>query len=258
MRHCLLTILLLAGAPASAQQPAWRAAADSAFSTFDRTSSPGCALGVVQRGDLVYARGYGMANLETRTPITPETAFYIASTSKQFTAAAVSLLASEGRLDLDAPLKRWFPELPAWADSVTLVLFVLGSPNTLQVADVRTGRADTAGTSIGRSLHRIPGQRLVSFVHKASRDEWWLATLDPYSRSVERMVRMPAGVEDYAWTPEGIAIAGDGSALKAYDPRRSDGWQTIADLSSSGLGEITRLAVSPSGDAIAIVAVPRP
>ncbi|HSA54885.1 MAG TPA: hypothetical protein VLE53_04235 [Gemmatimonadaceae bacterium] len=144
----------------------------------------------------------------------------------------------------------------AWADSVTLALFVLGSPNTLQVADTRTGRADTAGTSIGRSLHRIPGQRLVSFVHKASRDEWWLAVLDPYSRSVERMVRMPAGVEDYAWTPEGIAIAGDGSTLKAYDPRRRGGWETIADLASSGLGEITRLAVSPRGDAIAIVAVP--
>lgn len=120
MIRSLVAILLLTGAiPAPAQQPSWRAAVDSVFQSLDRTTSPGCALGVVQQGELVYARGYGMANLETGTPITPETAFYIASTSKQFTAAAISLLAGEGRLDLDAPVRHWFPELPAWADSVT-------------------------------------------------------------------------------------------------------------------------------------------
>jgi len=144
----------------------------------------------------------------------------------------------------------------AWADSVTLALFVLGSPNTLQVADTRTGAADTIVTSIGRSLHRVPGQRRVSFVHKGDRDEWWLVVLDPATREMQRLVRMPAGVEDYAWTPDGVAIAGEGSTLKAFDPRRGDGWQTIGDLAASGLGEITRLAISPGGDAIAIVAVP--
>lgn len=144
----------------------------------------------------------------------------------------------------------------AWADSVTLALFVLGSPNTLQLADTRTGTSDTVVTSIGRSLHRVPGQRRVSFVHKVSREEWWLVLLDPATKEMQRLVRMPAGVEDYAWTPDGIAIAGDGSALKAFDPRRGGEWETIGDLAASGFGEITRLAVSPRGDAIAIVAVP--
>jgi dipeptidyl aminopeptidase/acylaminoacyl peptidase len=146
----------------------------------------------------------------------------------------------------------------AWADSVTLALFVLGSPNTLQLADTRTGRADTITTSIGRSLHRVPGTGRVSFVHKVSREEWWLTTLDPASRATERLVRMPQGVEDYAWTPDGVAIAGEGSVLKAFDPRRGGGWDVVGDLASSGLGQITRLAVSPRGDAIAIVAVPAP
>jgi CubicO group peptidase (beta-lactamase class C family) len=103
-----------------AQQPAWRAAVDSVFRAVDRTDAPGCALGVVQRGELVYARGYGLASLEHRVPITPATAFYIASTSKQFTAAAVALLAMEGTLDLDGSIRRWIPELPAWADSITV------------------------------------------------------------------------------------------------------------------------------------------
>lgn len=144
----------------------------------------------------------------------------------------------------------------AWADSVTLALFVLGSPNTLQVADTRTGASDTIVTNIGRSLHRVPGQRRVSFVHKVSREEWWLVVLDPATREAQRLVRMPSGVEDYAWTPEGVAIAGEGSALMAYDPRRGGPWERIGDLAASGLSEITRLAVSPRGDAIAIVALP--
>lgn len=144
----------------------------------------------------------------------------------------------------------------AWVDSVTLALFVLGSPNTLQLASTRTGTSDTVVTSIGRSLHRVPGQRRVSFVHKASREEWWLVLLDPSTRAMQRLVRMPAGVEDYAWTPDGVAIAGEGSVLKSFDPRRGGGWEAVGDLAPSGLGEITRLAISPRGDAIAIVAVP--
>jgi dipeptidyl aminopeptidase/acylaminoacyl peptidase len=145
----------------------------------------------------------------------------------------------------------------AWADSQTLALFVLGSPNTLQIADTRTGRADTVTTSIGRSLHRIPGTPRVSFVHKASREEWWLMALDARARVPERLVRMPPGVEDYAWTPDGIAIAGEGSVLKAFDPKRGATWEPVGDLASSGVGQITRLAVSPRGDAIAVVAVPQ-
>jgi dipeptidyl aminopeptidase/acylaminoacyl peptidase len=144
----------------------------------------------------------------------------------------------------------------AWVDSVTLALFVLGSPNTLQVADTRTGRADTVATSIGRSLHRVPGQRRVSFVHKVSRTEWWLVLLDPASRAMERLVRMPAGVEDYAWTPDGRVVIGEKSVLRSFDPRGSGGWETVADLASGGVAEITRLAVSPRGEAIAIVGVP--
>lgn len=103
-----------------AQQPAWGPAVDSVFRAVDRTDAPGCALGVVQQGELVYARGYGLASLEHRVPITPETAFYIASTSKQFTAAAVALVALDGRLDLDGSIRRWIPELPAWADRITV------------------------------------------------------------------------------------------------------------------------------------------
>ncbi len=144
----------------------------------------------------------------------------------------------------------------AWADSTTLALYVLGNPNTLQLADTRTGRADTVATNIGRSLHPVLGAHRVSFVRRVSRDESWIELLDPETRAIQRIVKLPAGVEDYAWTPDGMLLVGMGSLLLRCDPRRGATWETVADLSSSGLTSITRLAVSPGGDAIAIVAVP--
>ena len=142
-----------------------------------------------------------------------------------------------------------------WANDTLLALFVLGSPNTLQLAATTTGRGDTIVTSIGRSLHTTrDGQ--VSFVHKVSNEEWWLTLLDPKTREQKRLIRMPRRVEDYAWTPDGVVLAGEGSVLKSYDPRRGGDWETVADLASYGLSGITRLSVSPRGDAVAIVAAP--
>jgi hypothetical protein len=142
-----------------------------------------------------------------------------------------------------------------WANDTLLALFVLGSPNTLQLASTTTGRGDTIVTGIGRSLHTTrEGQ--VSFVHKVSNDEWWLTILDPMTRQQRRLVKMPRRVEDYAWTPDGLVLLGEGSVLKSYDPRRGGDWEVVADLAQYGLTGITRLSVSPRGDAVAVVAVP--
>lgn len=144
-----------------------------------------------------------------------------------------------------------------WVNDTLLALFVLGSPNTLQLASTRTGRGDTITTSIGRSLHTTrDGQ--VSFVHKVSDGEWWLVLLDPRTKEQRRLVQMPRRVEDYAWTPSGVVLAGEGSVLKAFDPRRGGDWEVVADLAQYGLAGITRLSVSPRENAIAVVAQPAP
>lgn len=83
---------------------------DAVFAPFDRDGSPGYAIGVVKAGTLVYARGYGRANLDDNVPITPRTSFHLASLSKQFTAAAIALLINDGSLTLDAPLATFYPE----------------------------------------------------------------------------------------------------------------------------------------------------
>jgi len=93
--------------------PDW-GAVDRVFERFDRSDTPGCALGVVQDGELVYARGYGLANLDHGIAISPQSVFRTGSVSKQFTAAAVAIAAREGALSLDDPVRKWIPTLPAY------------------------------------------------------------------------------------------------------------------------------------------------
>jgi CubicO group peptidase (beta-lactamase class C family) len=93
---------------------------DTLFARFERPGSPGCALGVYRDGRLVYAQGYGSAQLELDVPITPATVFDIGSTSKQFTAMSILLLAKDGRLSLDDDVRRFLPELPSYGRPITI------------------------------------------------------------------------------------------------------------------------------------------
>ncbi len=93
---------------------------DAVFAHWDRPGSPGCALAVAKDGVLSYSRGYGNANLDYDIPITPQTVFDVASVTKQFTAAVLSMLALEGRVSLDDDVREWLPELPEYERPITL------------------------------------------------------------------------------------------------------------------------------------------
>ena len=93
---------------------------DKLFEKWDSTVSPGVSLGIIQNGEFIYKRGYGMANLEHNVPITPETVFRIGSTSKQFTAACIAILSLQGKLSLDDDIRKYIPELPAYDKPITV------------------------------------------------------------------------------------------------------------------------------------------
>lgn len=93
---------------------------DSVFAHLDRTTSPGCALGVSEGGRPVYQRGYGMADLQHGLAITPASIFHVASISKQFAAVAVALLAEEGKLSLDDDVRTHVPEVPDHGARITV------------------------------------------------------------------------------------------------------------------------------------------
>jgi CubicO group peptidase (beta-lactamase class C family) len=96
------------------------ASTEAMFARFAGSVQPGCAVGVIRGGELIHAAGYGFADMEQGTRIDADTVFNIASTSKQFTAFALMLLAREGELSLDDSVRRYVPELPAYADIVSL------------------------------------------------------------------------------------------------------------------------------------------
>lgn len=85
---------------------------DSLFIQWDNSNSPGCAIGIVRNDSPIYAKGYGMANLEFSIPITPETIFYMASVSKQFTAYSIILLSRQGKIELGDDIHVYLPWFP--------------------------------------------------------------------------------------------------------------------------------------------------
>ena len=92
---------------------------DSIFSAYNR-QTPGCAVAAVDGSRTVLAQGFGMASLEHDLPITPTSAFYAASVSKQFTAFAVAMLAGQGKLSLDDDVRKWLPEVPSFGKTITV------------------------------------------------------------------------------------------------------------------------------------------
>jgi CubicO group peptidase (beta-lactamase class C family) len=121
----LLTLILIGQAqPALAQAPKGTdpkaAKVDELLKKWDRSAAPGCVVAVVKDGQLVYQHSGGAANLEFGVPLTLSTLFLIASLSKQFTAFAIMLLVSGGRLSLDDDVRKHIPELPNYGKTITV------------------------------------------------------------------------------------------------------------------------------------------
>ena len=93
---------------------------DQLFATWDKPESPGAAIAIIKDGAVVYKRGYGSANLEYNVPVTPQTVFHVASVSKQFTAFAIALLASQGKLSLDDDIHKYLPDVPDFGKKITI------------------------------------------------------------------------------------------------------------------------------------------
>jgi CubicO group peptidase (beta-lactamase class C family) len=116
VKSCFIAVFIFTVTPICRAQdtvPAdIRAAIDrAATEILTKTGAPSASIAVVTDGQIAYERAYGTANLETTTPATPQMRYSIGSISKQFTAAAILLLAEEGKLSLDDKVARWLPEL---------------------------------------------------------------------------------------------------------------------------------------------------
>jgi len=142
----------------------------------------------------------------------------------------------------------------AWSDANTLVVFVLGEPNTLRVYNAATAKDSIITQNVGRSLHRIPGENgAISFVHKIRPDQWLIKQLTPGQTGITVLGETPAGREDMAWMPDGGILISSDKQILYHAAGTPWSWQTVDIQFGGELKTISRLAVSPRGDKIAVV-----
>jgi len=195
-----LVVALLGSGASGQSQPAWTTSVDAVFADVAKPGSPGCALAVFRDGRIAYERGYGMADLEHDVPITPSSVFYVGSLSKQFTAFAAALAASEGRLSLDDEVRKWIPELPEYGSRLTvrhLVHHTSGLRDYNTLFDIAGRRNDEAFDN-QTVLRIVARQRALNF----RPGEEYLYSNSGYvllSLIVERALGMPLAEFAKAW-----------------------------------------------------------
>jgi len=244
MRHFLfLTALVLLALPSTATAQYTIGArddnairADSVFRRFDRTDSPGCALGVYQNGAIRYARGYGLASLEHSVPLSPRTVLDVGSISKQFTAMAMLLLEKDGKLSLDDPIRKLFPEMPPYADRVT---WRRALSQTSGLRDLWTLWGQTGRTFAGDTVDALnvivrsaepnyePGERYLY-----TNSGWILAAQAVYrltgkslAQFAEERIFAPLGMRDTRFLEDRTAIIPN--LAESYGPREKDGYRIV-------------------------------
>ncbi len=120
----MLTPLILSAAllsaPARALDDSLEAKLDKVFAPWARAEGPGGLAAVIRDGEVVYSKGFGLASLEFGVPMKADMASDIGSISKQFTAAAILLLAEDGKLSLDDHINKHAPEIPTFGEEITI------------------------------------------------------------------------------------------------------------------------------------------
>jgi dipeptidyl aminopeptidase/acylaminoacyl peptidase len=146
----------------------------------------------------------------------------------------------------------------AWLDGGAIGVYVLGQPSTLQIVDRVTGHADIVARDIGRSIQHIPGTSAVSFVQREPKSGGAgvlkINAFDMKMRQTTELVDAVAGATeaDTAWIPNGTLLMASKDTLYSWKLGRRD-WFSVADLGAMGLHHVSRIAVSPKGDRVAMV-----
>jgi CubicO group peptidase (beta-lactamase class C family) len=245
-----LTPSLRAQLPPAIGDSAVHARVDGIFSQWSNMDSPGCALGVYHDGRIEYARGYGMANLELGVALSPQSVFDIGSTSKQFTAMSVMLLARDGKLSLDDDIRKYIPELPNYGKTITIrhiLTHTSGIRDYLTLWDL-AGVDDADLTTDQDALDLIARQRELNF---APGEQWLYSNSGFFLASV--IVKRVSGktLADFAaeriFAPLGMTHTRFNDDHKSiipnratgYAPRDSGGWATaMSNFEQTGDGGV--------------------
>jgi CubicO group peptidase (beta-lactamase class C family) len=239
-RALTLALVLAATAPALHGQPAVSApAVDKVFAAWT-DATPGCAVGVSVGGKVTVARAYGMADLEHDVPNRPDTIFESGSLSKQFTAAAVLLLARDGKLSLADPVRKYIPELPDYGAPLT-IRHMLNHTSGLRdwgsVAGIGGWPRTTRAYTHAHVLDIVSRQRALNFPsgtrYSYSNSGYNLAAIlvsrvsgMPFAEFSQQRIFGPLGMTRTSWRDDhrrivkdrAIAYSDDGGAYRTLMP----------------------------------------
>lgn len=222
---------------------------DELFAAYNNPHSPGCSVGVVRGGNFVFRKSYGRASLELNVPLTPESIFYMASVSKQFTAASAVLAAEQGYLSLDDDVRKYVPELPDYGRAVTLrqMLHQTSGFRDFLALTYLSGRDVSALSSPHRVLELITRQKELNnvpgeeFVY--SNSNYFLlgvvvkrATGKSLAEFARANIFQPLGMTHTFFYDDNKIVVPD--RVAAYDPGK-DGrflvnWSTLFDIVGGG------------------------
>lgn len=108
-------------------------------------------------------------------------------------------------------------------------------------------------TNVGRSIHKIPNSNLMSFISKESENLWKIKSIHPLTGDTKTIIQTLPNMEDFCWTPAGSILMAKDGILYQFDPSTDDDWIKVANLNDFGIGEISRIAISPDSKKLAVV-----
>jgi len=199
----------------------------------------GCAVGVADRGELIFSNGYGMANLEYGIPMEPDSRLFIASISKQFAAAALLMMEQEGILDLDENLQTYIPEIPEFEEPITarqLIHHTSGLRDLFSLLHLKDLGLDPT-TTTEDALTLIQNQQRLNFRpntdHSYSNSGYVLMSV--LSENLTRMT-LREYTDKHFFKPLGMESTHFHDDLEMIVPKRADSYSPSAE----GLGRFYR------------------
>lgn len=249
-----MAMAVLLAAPVAAQPADFKSQAQTSVEAAFAADAPGAAVVVMRKGQVIYASGRGLADLDSRQPITPETSFRMGSIAKQFTAAVVLQLVAEGKVSLDDPISRFLPDFPQPGASATVRQLLNHSSGLYDYTKIPgymlseptlkpNTTADLIAVIAGRPVTAPPGERweynnggyvmLGAIIEKVTGRPWHEAV-------VERLGK-PLGLKSlaYADTPAG------GERAQGYS-RIAGTFQPPKGVHISVAGAAGALVISPA------------
>ena len=143
---------------------------------------------------------------------------------------------------------------PAWFDENTLVASVIVNDSLhLIISDLKSKTNTIVAKNVGRSVHKIPGTELMSFISKENDKYWLLKSLNPRTKEIKTITSV-GKTEDVTWLPNGTLLLPNQSTIYQFNPKTDKNPKLFFSFSDENINNISRMAVNSEGTKIAIVA----